>query len=83
MSRSTSFTLDQETETFLDEQLASGRYRSSSEVVREALRRMADDERKEAALYKALDAGDRSPIAADGVWDRVHVEVRARMAGRG
>jgi antitoxin ParD1/3/4 len=80
MSRSTSFTLDQELEAFLDEQLASGRYRSSSEVVREALRRMAEDQRKHQALYLALDEGDASPDAPDGVWDRLDARVRKRSA---
>jgi antitoxin ParD1/3/4 len=78
MSRSTSFTLDQELEAFLDEQLASGRYRSSSEVVREALRRMAEDQRKHQALYSAFDEGDASPDAPDGVWDRLDARARKR-----
>ena len=82
MARTTSFSLDPELETFLDEQLASGHYRSASEVVREALRRMAEDERKEAALREALERGMASPTAPDGGWDRVDAPVRARLPDR-
>jgi putative addiction module CopG family antidote len=46
---------------FLDDQVASGRHASASEVVREALRRYAEDVEYERAALKALQA-----IAAQG-----------------
>ena len=56
--------------------MESGTYASASEVLREALRRMADEERKEQELLAALDAGLASRRAKPGVWERVHAKVR-------
>jgi antitoxin ParD1/3/4 len=76
--RATSFALGEKLERYVNEKLASGKYRSASEVMRAALSHMAEEDRKEAALYEALDHGLASPIAADGVLERV----RARIAKR-
>jgi antitoxin ParD1/3/4 len=80
----TSFALDSELQAFIDAQIASGDYRSASDVIRAALRQMADNTRKERWLRQALDAGEASAVAPDGVWERVHARVakrRARTAG--
>lgn len=76
--RATSFALSGELERFVSEKVASGKYRSASEVMRAALSHMAEEDRKEAALYEALDQGLASPIAPEGVFERV----RARIAKR-
>jgi len=76
MTRTTSFTLGKDLEEFVREQIDSGAYSSASEVLREALRRMADEERKEQDLLVALDAGSASRRAKPGVWDRVNAKVR-------
>ena len=64
------------------EKVDSGAFSSASEVLREALRRMADEERKERELLSALDAGLASPRVKPGVWDRVDAKLRAARAKR-
>ena len=76
--RATSFALSGELERYVNEKVASGAYRSASEVMRAALSHMAEEDRKAASLYEALDQGLASPIARDGVFERV----RARIAKR-
>jgi antitoxin ParD1/3/4 len=76
MARTTSFTLGGDLDDFVRDLVHSGAYSSASEVVREALRRMADEERKEQELLAALDAGMASRRAKPGVWERVHAKVR-------
>jgi antitoxin ParD1/3/4 len=76
MARTTSFSLGDELDEFVREKVDSGAFSSASEVLREALRRMADEERKERVLLAALDTGLASRRAKPGVWDRVHAKVR-------
>lgn len=76
MARTTSFTLGKELEAFVREQVDTGAFSSASEVMREALRRMADEDRKERDLQLALDAGLGSRRAKPGVWQRVEAKVR-------
>lgn len=82
MARTTSFTLGEDLEEFVSEKVASGAYSSASEVLREALRRMANEERKEQELLAALDAGLTSRRAKPGIWDRVDAKVRRAKAKR-
>lgn len=62
MSRgtNTSISLDDHFAKFLAENVASGRYRSASEVVRAGLRLLEDHESQMASLRSALIAGERS-----------------------
>lgn len=76
MARTTSFSLGDDLEKFVREKVDSGAFPSASEVLREALRRMAEEERKERVLLAALDAGLASRRAKPGVWDRVEAKVR-------
>lgn len=82
MARTTSFTLGEDLEQFVREKVDSGAFASASEVLREALRHMADEERKERALLAALDAGTASRRAKPGVWERVNAKVRRAQAKR-
>ena len=82
MTRTTSFTLGSDLERFVREKVESGAYSSASEVLREALQRMADEDRKEAELLAALDAGLTSRRAKAGVWERVDAKVRRARAKR-
>jgi antitoxin ParD1/3/4 len=82
MARTTSFTLGKDLENFVREKVASGAYSSASEVLREALRRMAEEERKERELLVALDAGLASRRARAGIWGRVDASVRRARAKR-
>ena len=63
---------------------SSGRYEAASEVVRAGLRALEREEvefdASLAALHKALDDGDASGEAEDGVAGRVRVALRLRSA---
>ncbi len=50
MARTTSFTLGEELDGFVREQVDSGAYASASAVVRDALTRLAEEQRKEASV---------------------------------
>jgi antitoxin ParD1/3/4 len=82
MARTTSFTLGSDLEDFVREKVDSGAYASASEVLREALRRMAEEDRKERELLAALDAGIASRRARPGVWERVHARIRRARVKR-
>ena len=62
-----SYTLGKHFETFIQAQLASGRYNNASEVIRDALRLMEERERRLAALDAAVMRG-----LADGAAGRTH-----------
>ena len=62
-----SYTLGKHFESFVQAQLASGRYNNASEVLRAALRLMEERERKLAALDAAVERG-----VADTQAGRVH-----------
>lgn len=60
VGKSTSFSLDEHYSTFIEEEVASGRYGSASDVVRSALRLLEDRETRLRALRQALIAGEQS-----------------------
>lgn len=60
MGKNTSFSLDEHYSDFIDEEVASGRYRSASEVVRSALRLLEDRETRLRALRQSLVVGEQS-----------------------
>lgn len=60
MAQNTSISLDDHFTEFLAGEVASGRYRSASEVVRAGLRMLEDSETRMAALRSALVAGEES-----------------------
>ncbi|AZI57407.1 type II toxin-antitoxin system ParD family antitoxin [Nakamurella antarctica] len=60
MAQNTSISLDDHFASFLSREVATGRYRSASEVVRAALRLLEDQEAQMAALRGALVAGEES-----------------------
>ena len=72
--------LTDELDRFIAVKVSSGRYENASEVVRASLKALEREEleydARLAALHKALDAGEASGIAEDGVAERV----RARLA---
>lgn len=71
MARTTSFTIGEELDEFVREQIDSGAYASASEVVRDALTRLAEEQRKEAAVLAALDHGIASGRARPGTFARL------------
>lgn len=63
MATNTSISLDDHFTSFLAQEVATGRYRSASEVVRAGLRLLEDQETQMAALRSALIAGEESGSA--------------------
>jgi antitoxin ParD1/3/4 len=80
MARTTSYVLGDELDGFIREQVDKGAYGNASDVVRDALERLADQKRKEEWLHAELDKGLKSSRAPDGVFDRVLERIRARAA---
>ncbi|KJQ54214.1 type II toxin-antitoxin system ParD family antitoxin [Microbacterium sp. SA39] len=60
MGQNTSISLDEHFSDFLSREVASGRFRSASEVVRAGLRLLEDQETQMAALRASLVAGENS-----------------------
>ena len=78
----TSYTLGRHFESFVQAQLASGRYNNASEVLRDALRLMEARERRLSALDTVIERGMADVTAgrvvdAETVFDRLE----ARYAG--
>lgn len=69
MSTNTSISLDDHFSNFLSRSVASGRYRSASEVVRAGLRLLEDEEARMSALRAALVAGEKSGVPEDFDFD--------------
>jgi len=65
MSKNTSVTLGNHFNQFVEEQLASGRYGSVSEIVRAGLRHLEEHETKHAALQAAITEGLEGGVAKD------------------
>jgi antitoxin ParD1/3/4 len=78
--------LTDELEAFITAKVASGRFENASEVVRASLRALEREERqyeaKLTALRKAVDEGDASPDAPDGVFERVRARAAAKYAAK-
>ena len=60
MARNTSILLGDNFENFINEQIASGKYNSVSEVVRTALRIFEHEENKTKSLINELKIGEQS-----------------------
>lgn len=60
MPRTTSITIGEHLDRFINEMIESGRYGSTSEVVRSALRLLEEQELRNNALRDALEDGIRS-----------------------
>lgn len=60
MARTTSITIGSQLDQFVAQMIESGRYESTSEVVRSALRLLQDQEGKNSALRAAIQAGENS-----------------------
>lgn len=71
----TSLTLGPHWEAFIKKQIASGRYGSASELVRESLRLLEEREARLEALRAALIEGEESPL--DGPFDMEDIKREA------
>lgn len=78
VGKNTSFSLDEHYSAFIEAEVAAGRYRSASDVVRSALRLLEDRETQLQALREALVTGERSgastPFDFDAFLDRKRAE---------
>ncbi|WJW76079.1 type II toxin-antitoxin system ParD family antitoxin [Thiohalobacter sp. IOR34] len=63
MSKNTSITLGPHFERFINKQLKTGRFSSTSEVIRAALRLLEEEETKLSTLRKLLEEGEQSGIS--------------------
>jgi antitoxin ParD1/3/4 len=89
MAMPTSVALSSHFETFVRDQVESGRYNNASEVVRAGLR-LLEDQQKQAelqleAMKAAIAAGLASgrSIPGDQVFDRLEAKYRKQAAGAG
>ncbi|QUR67789.1 type II toxin-antitoxin system ParD family antitoxin [Mycobacterium spongiae] len=78
MGRNTSFSLDEHFNAFIEDEVASGRYRSASDVVRAALRLLEERETRLDALREALIAGENSGAPTPFEFDAFVSRKRAR-----
>jgi putative addiction module CopG family antidote len=78
MARTTSYTLTEQDEAFIQNELAIGAAANASEVVREALRRYRRQRELSIDLDRKLEEGMRSPRAPEGAIDRVVARLRSR-----
>ena len=84
----TSYVLRPPEAAYVEELVASGRYESADDVVREALQRLREDEQPSVhdleglrqAWQAGVDSGDYRP--ADETFDRLQAKYRAMAAGR-
>ena len=60
MAKNTSITLGNHFDSFITQQINTGRYSSASEVIRAGLRILEDSETKLETLRSLLDEGERS-----------------------
>jgi antitoxin ParD1/3/4 len=63
MGKNTSISLGEHFDSFISEQLESGRYASTSEVVRAGLRLLEEEETRLATLRHMLEIGEGSEAA--------------------
>jgi len=62
MGKNTSISLGNHFESFINNEISSGKYNSVSEVIRSALRLLEREEIKEQELIKALEVGENSEL---------------------
>ena len=82
MGRNTSVTLGEHFVGFISDQVRTGRYGSTSDVVRAGLRLLEEHEAKVKALQDALIAGEQSGEARPFDFDAFKARMRAEYEGR-
>jgi len=78
MAKNTSVLLGAHFEKFIQEQVASGRYNSASDVIRASLRLLEEHEQKLETLRQALIEGEQSGPAIPYDRDAITHEIRSR-----
>ncbi|EHR40484.1 type II toxin-antitoxin system ParD family antitoxin [Alishewanella jeotgali] len=77
MARTTSVTIGAQLDDFISELIATGRYGSTSEVVRSALRLLERQEKQMVALRQAVLAGEQSG-ASDLTLSQIAAQVKQK-----
>ena len=62
MAKNTSISLGEHFESFIHNEINTGRYNSTSEVIRSALRLLESEEKKIKDLRQALELGEKSKM---------------------
>lgn len=83
MSRTTTVSLGPHYEDFIRSIILQGRYNNASEVIREGLRRLEEDETRLAALRAALEEGEASPDVTDFDPEAFLQELKAKRHSNG
>jgi antitoxin ParD1/3/4 len=79
MAKNTSITLGDHFNDFIAHEIASGRFGTTSEVVRAGLRLLEFEEKKLEALRAAIDEGDASPESEDIDGEEVFARLRGKF----
>ena len=77
--KNTSITLGEHFDHYIAEQLASGRYRTASELIRESLRMHEEREVKIAAMRAAIEEGVASGIYENFSFEELNRELDAEL----
>ena len=80
MGRTVTASIGPHYEEFIRESILSGRYNNASEVIREGLRRLEEDEARLATLRAALDEGEASPDVEDFDPEAFLLEMKAKRS---
>ena len=78
MAKNTSIVLGDHFESFINSQIASGRYGSASEVIRASLRLLEEREQKIGALRRSLIEGEDSGDVGELDIDEIKGKARRR-----
>ena len=79
--KTTTVALGKHFDEFIQSSVREGRYTNASEVIRAALRRLEEDERKIAALRLAIEEGESSGYVADFDFEGHLQELKERNNG--
>ena len=83
MSRTVTASIGPHYEDFIRNSILNGRYNNASEVIREGLRRLEEDEARLAALRAALEEGEASPDVEDFDPEAFLLEMKAKRNANG
>ena len=78
MTKNTSVSLGEYYQTFIERQIAKGRFGSASEAIRAGLRLLEEQETRLEQLRAAIDEGDAAPDIPDFDFDRFLARINSQ-----